>query len=64
MKLKDLIRELNDRPDAQRLEGLMHTLFVKHGMTYAEQAEFFQRCDPRIDAARFEELCQVADEVK
>lgn len=63
MKTKDFIKELNDRPDAQRLESLMHMLLVKHGMTYAEQAEFFQRCDPRIDPARFEELCQIADEV-
>ena len=63
MKMKDLIRELNERPDAQRLESLLHGLFVKHGMTYDEQAEFFQKCDPRIDAIRFEELCQIADEL-
>jgi hypothetical protein len=29
--------------------------------TYAEAAAMFQRCDPRIDAARFEELCQIVD---
>lgn len=29
--------------------------------TYAEAAALFQRCDPRIDAARFEELCLIAD---
>ena len=29
--------------------------------TYPEAAALFQRCDPRIDAARFEELCQIVD---
>jgi hypothetical protein len=61
MKLRDAIKEINDHPDAWKLARLMNALQFEHGMNYNQQAEFFRRCDPRIDLARFEELCQIAD---
>lgn len=69
MTTKDYIRELNRTEDGPRLRkfadgliaGINTPKFGRVKFTYAEMAELFQRCDPTIDAGRFEELMQIAD---
>lgn len=70
MTPKQQIIELNRTEDAAGLRRMADylrdgRLKTRQGVPvlfdYADTAAFFQRCDPTIDAARFEELMQIAD---
>lgn len=68
MTTKELIRELNRSEDGARIRRFVDAartgIRTRQGrmtFTYNELRELFQRCDPAIDASRFEELMQLAD---
>lgn len=68
MTTKQLIQELNRTEDGQRIKKFVDASRVgivtplgRITFTYKELGELFQRCDPSIDANRFEELMQLAD---
>ena len=59
-----LVSTANDRDDGKTIRRVIEHLQWRMGMTYSQTCDFFKRCDPRIDNARFDELCQLADEVQ
>jgi hypothetical protein len=64
MTLKEQIIELNRTENAQQIRKLADRLRLGYRgvqFNYAETRELFARCDPTIDASRFEELMQLAD---
>ena len=63
MTLRDAVQEANRTENGAMARSVMDQLLVKGYGKYLQQREFFKRCDPTIDDARFEELCQLADSV-
>lgn len=69
MTTKELIQQLNRTEDGPRIRRFVDnvrdngiiTRLGRITFTYKELGELFQRCDPSIDATRFEELMQLAD---
>lgn len=63
MTLKEAVVEANRKEDGAMARSVMDQLLNRGYGKYLQQREFFKRCDPTIDDARFEELCQLADSV-
>jgi len=70
MTIKETITSLNEDPDPVRIASLVDclrsgTLQTRSGdsvlFDYNDMRDFFHRCDPTIDDARFEELMMIAD---
>ena len=69
MTLKQTIRELNRNENGVEISRLVDSMRrstirfmgIPVHWTYADIRDCFMRCDPSIDAARFEELMQLAD---
>jgi len=71
MNMRQLIQQINKDNDPQKISALVRCVMtggLKLNLrpvqfSYFDAKEFFQRCDPSIDDARFEEMCQMADAV-
>lgn len=68
MIIKAIIQEMNRTEDGARIRRFVDNarmgVRTNQGLVtfdYNELRELFQRCDPTIDASRFEGLMQIAD---
>jgi hypothetical protein len=61
--MKKAITEANKSEDPKMLSKILDHLRFNLGMNYEESKAFFIKCDPTIDADRFEELCQIVDSI-
>lgn len=62
MDLRNRIVLANDAEDPREINRIASILRFRFNMNYRQTAEYFQQADSSIDAARFEELMQMADE--
>lgn len=62
MDLRNRIVLANDAEDPREINRIASILRFRFNMNYRQSAEYFQQADPSIDAARFEELMQMADD--
>lgn len=59
MNLRERIQHANRIEDGREIRRLLDFLAVNYATTYADCREIFGRAG--IDAERYEELCQLAD---
>lgn len=72
MTIAERVRQINATADGAACRNLVNGLRsgrFRLGPTpvhfnYTDMADFFHRCDPSIDAQRFEYLMQIADEAE